>query len=207
MSWQNTTLHPRNIYWFSSYLNFVSHYNKTQTNQEKERVILQSMPPEAAWLMIAYLTFVPKTLAMLTLYLSLDGEDFRFSARYENHLFNRLHGSWDSDDFSNILVTYTGRPVSKGGLGHPMGLADICHLLIGVMCKNCRHLVANLDLEYYFDEQSGHQGEVARGYAVDHTYVQSVSSNHLQKFVALSCAQHALLFPLAAPAIPASPHV
>ncbi|KAG1850434.1 hypothetical protein F4604DRAFT_1515905, partial [Suillus subluteus] len=207
MSWQNTTLHPRNVYWFSGYLNFVSRYNKTQTNQEKERVISRSMPPEAARLMIAYLTFVPKTLAMLALYLSLDGEDFRFSAGYENHLFNGLHGSWDSDDFSDILVAYTGRPVSEGGLGHPMGLADIRHLLIGVMRKNCRRLVADLDLEYYFDEQSGHQGEVARGYAVDHAYVQSVSSDHLQKFVALSCAHHALLFPLAAPAIPASPRV
>jgi hypothetical protein len=62
MSWQNTTLHPRNVYWFSGYLNFVSRYNKTQTNQEKERVISRSMPPEAARLMIAYLTFVPKVL-------------------------------------------------------------------------------------------------------------------------------------------------
>ncbi|KAG2028732.1 hypothetical protein BDR03DRAFT_1019418 [Suillus americanus] len=88
-----------------------------------------------------------------------------------------------------------------------MGLADIRHLLIGVMRKNCKRLVAGLDLEYYFDEQSGHQGEVARGYAVDHTYVQSVSSEHLQKFVALSCAHHALLFPLATPAVPVSPHL
>jgi hypothetical protein len=88
-----------------------------------------------------------------------------------------------------------------------MGLDDIHHLLIGDMYKNCRHLVADLNLEYYFDEQSGHQGEVARGYAVDHAYVQSISSDHLQKFVALSCAQHTLLFPLATPAIPASPCV
>ncbi|KAG1781322.1 hypothetical protein EV702DRAFT_1193503 [Suillus placidus] len=97
---------------------------------EKEWAILQSMPPEAAWLMIAYLMFVPKTLAMLTLYLSLDGEDFQFSAGYENHLFNGLHRSWDSDDVSNILVAYTSRPVSEGGLSSqevalPTGTATV----------------------------------------------------------------------------------
>ncbi|KAG2084486.1 uncharacterized protein F5147DRAFT_589450, partial [Suillus discolor] len=197
MSWKNTNIHPRNVYWFSGHLNFVSRYNKTQTNQEKERVISRSMPPEAAQLMIAYLTF---TLAVLALYLSSDGQDFQSSAGYEEHLFNGLHGPWDSDDFSDILIAHTGRPVSEGGLGHPMGLADIRHLLIGVMRKNCKRLVSDLDLEHYFDEQSGHQGEVARGYAVDHSYVQSVSSDHLQKFVALSRAHHALLFPPAAPA-------
>ncbi|KAG1818598.1 uncharacterized protein BJ212DRAFT_1479599 [Suillus subaureus] len=143
--------------------------------------------------------------AMLTLYLSSDGQDFQSSAGYEKHLFNGLHGPWDLDDFSDILIAHTGRPVSEGGLGHPMGLADIWHLLIGVMHKHCKHLVADLDLEHYFDEQSGHQGEVARGYVVDHSYVQSVSSNHLQKFVALSHAHHALLFPPATPIIPASP--
>ncbi|KAG2046066.1 hypothetical protein BDR06DRAFT_977753 [Suillus hirtellus] len=143
----------RNVHWFSGHLNFMSHYNKTQTNQEKEQ-----------------------TLAMLTLYLSLDGEDFQFSAGYEDHLFNGLHGSWDSDDFSDILVAHTSRSVSEGGLGHPMGLADIRHLLITVMHKNCKRLVVDLDLEYYFDEQSGHQGEVARGYVVDHMYVQSIST-------------------------------
>jgi superfamily II DNA helicase RecQ len=142
---------------------------------------------------------------VLALYLSSDGQDFQSSAGYEEHLFNGLHGPWDSDDFSDILIAHTGRPVSEGGLGHPMGLADIRHLLIGVMRKNCKRLVADLDLEHYFDEQSGHQGEVARGYAVDHSYVQSVSSDHLLKFVALSRAHHALLFPPATPIIPASP--
>ncbi|KAG1753305.1 hypothetical protein EDB19DRAFT_1978948 [Suillus lakei] len=141
----------------------MSHYNKTQTNQEKERVISWSMPPEAAQLMVAYLMFV---LKLSLLYLSLDKEDFQFSAGFEDHLFNGLHGSWDLDDFSDILITHTGRLVSEGGLGHPIGLADIHHLLIGIMQKNCKHLVADLDLEYYFDKQSGYQGEVARGYAV-----------------------------------------
>jgi hypothetical protein len=48
---------------------------------------------------------------------------------------------------------------------------NIHHLLIGIMCKDCKHLVADLDLEYYFDEQSGYQTEVMRGYVVDHVYV------------------------------------
>lgn len=67
---------------------------------------------------------------MLALYLSLDREDFQFSIGYEDYLFNGLHGSWDLDNFSDIFIAHTGRPVSKGGLGHPMGLADIPQIVI-----------------------------------------------------------------------------
>jgi hypothetical protein len=53
---------------FFGYLNFMSHYNKTQTNQEKERVISWSIPSEVAWLMIAYLMFVPKVLTTFVIF-------------------------------------------------------------------------------------------------------------------------------------------
>ncbi|KAG1806195.1 uncharacterized protein BJ212DRAFT_1303712 [Suillus subaureus] len=67
---------------------------------------------------------------MLAFYLNLNGKHFQFSVGYENHLFNRLYGSWDSDNFSDILVAHTSRPVSEGELGHSMGLTNIHHLLI-----------------------------------------------------------------------------
>lgn len=93
---------------------------------------------------------------MLALCLSSNGQDFQSFAGYKEHLFNGLHRLWYLDDFSDILITHTSRTVFKGGLGHLMGLADIWHLLIGVMHKNCNHLVADLDLEHYCDKQSGH---------------------------------------------------
>ncbi|KAG2071693.1 hypothetical protein BDR04DRAFT_1117523 [Suillus decipiens] len=45
LCWINTTLHPRNVYWFGGHLNIVTLYNKTQPNTGSEKLISCSLEP------------------------------------------------------------------------------------------------------------------------------------------------------------------
>jgi len=51
-------------------------------------------------------------------------------------VFMSMNRVWDSDDLSNILSLVSRKTVAKGGLGHPIGLADTHHFLIGIMRKH-----------------------------------------------------------------------
>lgn len=191
----NTSLHPRSIYWFSDFVNVVTTYNKTQTNQEKERVISRSLPPPVGELFIIWMTLVIPTL--VTIAACMEAPRTESATRFRDLLFTSLGGPWDTDDLSSILMAISGEPVANYGLGHAMGVADTRHYLIGIMRKHLRGLASkDVDLlEEYFNEQSGHNDDVAENYALSFDTIQRVSVDHLSRFVVISRAQHKLVLP------------
>jgi len=109
-------------------------------------------------------------------------------------VFTSLMREWDSEDFSSILYSISGEPIAEGGLGYPMGLADMCHFLIGVMR---RHLHAMIDkykfAEELFNQQSGHGNDVALRYAINFASIQNFPEECLLNFSQVSQLHHKLL--------------
>ena len=189
---QNTTLHRRNIYWYKGHVNIVNMYNKTQTNSRKPRLIGRSLPPPIGQLLITWLTLVVPTLDVIwTCWQGEVGDPHRF----QNQLFTGISGNFDTNDFSSILASLSGKSVANFGMGYAMGIADTRHYLIGLLRKYCRGIAHRSMLEDYFNEQSGHDNDAAENYAITFGSILNVSEDHLEKFVEISKLQHKLLYP------------
>lgn len=189
---ENTLLHRRSVYWYKSYLNFVSTYNKTQTNTGKPRAIGRSLPPVVGELFVLWLALVVPTLDYIWKDWNLNSKD---PERFHYHLYTGLSGNFETEDFSAILASLSGERVVDSGMGHAMAMADTRHYLIGLMRQHCRGIPDRDFVEKYFNEQSGHGPDAAENYAITFSSILNVSDDHLDKFVEISKLHHRLLFP------------
>lgn len=189
---ENTKFHRRSVYWYKSFLNLVSMYNKTQTNTGKPRAIGRSLPPAVSELFVLWLALVVPTLHYIW-------NDWKFTPedpeRFHHRLFTGISGNFDTDDFSTILASLSGDRVVDFGMAHAMGMADTRHYLIGLMRQHCRGIPDRDFVEKYFNEQSGHGADAAENYAITFSSILNVSDDHLDKFVEISKLHHRLLFP------------
>ena len=205
LTWVNSQLHPRNCYWFDGLLNFVSLYNKTQTNMETQRLISRGLEPRTGELFIKWATFVVPALVLIADTIKAT-ESNEAACRMHTFIFTSMDGEWDTDDFSSILGAVSGQPVSQGGLGHAMGFADTRHFLIGIMKKRFRGMVDQYGFaEELFNEQSGHGTDVAMRYALDAASIQNFPEERLHNFNKLSRLQHHLVSDLSVEPAPALP--
>jgi superfamily II DNA/RNA helicase len=193
LSWINTHLHPRNCYWFDNLLNFVTLYNKTQTNMGTQRLISRALEPRVGKLMITWAVFVVPTLVIVAD--AIKPQSTTTTARRLHTLvFTSMNREWDSDDLSSILSSVSGKPVAEGGLGNPLGLADTRHFMIGIVKKHFRGMVDRYGLaDEVFNEQSGHSDDVAMKYAIDAASIQNFPEERLHNFSRLSRMQHTLI--------------
>jgi superfamily II DNA helicase RecQ len=192
LSWTNTKLHPRNCFWFDGLLNFVTLYNKTQTNMGTQRLISRALEPRTGKLMITWAVFVVPTLVIVAN--ALKPELKAVTTRLHTLVFTSMNREWDSDDLSSILSSVSGKPVAEGGLGHPLGLAETRHFLIGVMRKHFHGMVDKYGFaDELFNEQSGHSDDVAMRYALDTATIQNFPEERLRNFSRLSRMQHTLI--------------
>ncbi|KAF8808340.1 P-loop containing nucleoside triphosphate hydrolase protein [Phlegmacium glaucopus] len=192
LCWINTDLHPRNFYWFGNLLNVITLYNKTQTNTESQRLISRSLEPQVGQLFILWGTLVVPALVCLAA--SIRAPSIKEAIRFHTLTFTGLTREWDSDDLSSILSSISGESIADGGLGHPMGLADTRHFLIGVMRKHLHSMVDKYRLtDELFNEQSGHSDGVAIHYALDFASIQNFPEERLHNFRRLSELHHKLI--------------
>jgi superfamily II DNA helicase RecQ len=188
----NTRLHARNVFWFMGLLNFVTTYNKTQTNMNKPRIIARSAPPPLGELFIAWMTFVtPALVAISTCLYSTE-----MATRFRDLLYTGLGGPFHTDDFSSILMSISGNSVADYGLNHAMGMADTRHFLIALVRKHLRDEALSNAVEEVFNAASGHSDETAELYAISYDSLPLVSDSTLARFVEISRCQHRIIYPL-----------
>ena len=196
LSWINTSLHPRNCYWFDNLLNFVTLYNKTQTNMGTQRLISRALEPRVGNLMVTWAVFVVPTLVIVANAIkpAIKSQSIAVTTRLHTLVFTSMNREWDSDDLSSILSSVSGKPVVEGGLGHPMGMADTRHFMIGIVRKHFRGMVDRYGFaDELFNEQSGHSDDVAMRYALDTNSIQNFPEERLHNFTRLSKLQHTLV--------------
>ena len=194
LKWLNTVDQRRSVYWFQGFINIITMYNKTQTNSERPRAICRSLPPNVGKLFIVWMALVIPALDSIWNDLTT-GSDPSLRTVFSQNLFASRYGKLDTDDFSAILASKSGRPVVDGGLGFPMTISVTRHFLIAIMREHIKRLpsVTRSYLEEYFNEQSGHGEDAAEHYALPYTSISGVSSEKLSGFVELSKLHHGLL--------------
>lgn len=141
----NTWTQTRNVFWFKGFLNIITWYNKTQTNSNKPRVILCSLPHQVADLFIIWFSFVMPTLAFLASNIDNPGLEEEHSSigrqfkerihRFQNFIFTEYDGLLSPDEFTEILQSFSGKSPAKNGLGYAMGLRENRHRCSAETCK------------------------------------------------------------------------
>lgn len=194
LRWVNTPLHLRNFFFTSGFLNVVFVYNKTQSISEKQRLINRCPPGRVGELFIIWLALVVPTLVALVKATS--------SGDHANliyfHAFASRHGLWDTDDFSSLLESVTGRPISLGGLGQPFSIAPFRHLAIAIMRRHIRAMIDQFShlVEDVLPEQSGHTAKTAARYGIDRdTILNNNVEEEFRQFMLLSQLYHHFLLP------------
>ena len=193
LTWVNSADRPRSVYWFHGVLNIVTTYNKTQATSERDRVICRSLPPPVGRLFIIWMALVIPALDAIWANLEPNLDPFKQSL-FSQHLFAGRYGCFDTEDFSSILASISGQPVSEGGLGYAMNISTTRHFLIAIMREHLKGIPERSLLEEYFNEQSRHGEDAAEHYALSFSSIAGVISDRLAKFVKLSKLHHRLLY-------------
>ena len=193
LTWVNTTDHARSIFWFHGLVNIIFTYNKTQGNAGTSRVISRSLPPPVGRLCIIWMALVIPALDAVWGNLQ---PNLTLSERsiFSQHIFTGRYGHFETEDFSAILASISGRPVSEGGLGYAMTISATRHFLIAIVREYLKEMPDKSLLEDFFNEQSGHGEVAAQHYTLSFASISGVSSDRLQKFVELSKIHHRLLY-------------
>lgn len=202
----NTVLRTRNVFWYKSLVVILTYYNKTQANRNKERAILRALPPPVGDILIEWLTFVVPALKILAICShdsSTIGKNVASDvsesmpdgiARISNTLFTGIDAHWDTEDLSSVLTAITRPLVAEGGIGLPMGMSKVRHFLLAVLRRYTKDQFDRLHLsEILIEEQSGHDEETGTRYAVDAGSIHNVTTTRLDGFVATSQTIHQLL--------------
>ena len=64
----------------------------------------------------------------------------------------------------NFFIILSRERVVDNGMGHLMGMADICHYLIAIMQEHCKRIPNRDFLKRYFNKQSGHGDNAVENY-------------------------------------------
>jgi hypothetical protein len=113
---------------------------------------------------------------------------------FSQHVFTGRYGLFETEDFSAILASISGQPVSEGGLGYAMTISTTRHFLIAIVREYLKEMPDKSLLEDFFNEQSGHGEAAAQHYALSFASISGVSADRFRKFVELSKIHHRLLY-------------
>lgn len=195
LRWFNSLLHVRNFFHTAGLLNVVTVYNKTQSISEKQRLINRCVPHEVGEFFVIWLALVVPTLVAVVKATSACDDN---ANRLYTYAFASRHALWDTDDFSQLLMSVTGLQVAEGGLGAPFGMAQMRHLLIAIMRRHVREQIdafAHL-VDEMLPEQSGHTAQTATRYGIDRdTILNTNVEEAFRQFQRLSQLFHQIILP------------